>query len=85
MASAALYPRERPGIRCTGGCVGPRAGLDRFGKSRPPPGFDPRTVQPLASRYTVYATQPTRFVEINQHFLLQTVTYSTKESPLTQL
>jgi len=24
-----------------------------------PPGFDPRTVQPVASRYTVYATQPT--------------------------
>jgi len=26
--------------------VGPRAGLDGCGKSRPPPGFDPRTVQP---------------------------------------
>ena len=24
-----------------------------------PPGFDPRTVQPVASRYTVYATRPT--------------------------
>ena len=32
--------------------VGPRAGLDGCGKSRPPPGFDPRTVQPVASRYT---------------------------------
>jgi len=32
--------------------VGPRAGLDGCGKSRPPPGFDPRTVQPEASRYT---------------------------------
>ena len=32
---------------------GTRAGLDRCGKSRPPPpGFDPRTVQPVASRYT---------------------------------
>jgi hypothetical protein len=29
-----------------------RAGLDRGGKSRPPPGFDPRTVQLVASRYT---------------------------------
>jgi hypothetical protein len=29
--------------------VGPRAGLDRGGKSRPPPGFDPRTVQPGSS------------------------------------
>jgi hypothetical protein len=25
----------------------------------PPPGFDPRTVQPVASRYTDYATRPT--------------------------
>jgi hypothetical protein len=32
--------------------VGPRAGLDRCGKYGPPPGFDPRTVQPVASRYT---------------------------------
>jgi len=28
--------------------VGPRAGLDRCVKSRPPPGFDPRTVQTVA-------------------------------------
>ena len=40
--------------------MGPRAGLDRCGKSRPPPGFDPRTVQPVASRYTDYVTRPTR-------------------------
>ena len=39
--------------------MGPRAGLDRCGKSRPPPGFDPWTVQPVASRYTDYATRPT--------------------------
>ena len=50
---AALYPGERPGAHCTGGWVGPRASLDRCGKSRPPPGFDPRTFQPVASRYTV--------------------------------
>jgi hypothetical protein len=39
--------------------VGPRAGPDRCGKSRPPPGFDPLTVQPVASRYTDCATRPT--------------------------
>jgi len=33
-----------------GGWVGPRAG-----KSRPPPGFDPRTFQPVPSLYTYYA------------------------------
>ena len=57
-APAARYPWERPGTHCTGGWVGPRAGLDRCGKSRPPPGFDPRTVQPVASRYTDYAPRP---------------------------
>jgi hypothetical protein len=35
--------------------VGPMAGLDRCGKSRPPPGFDPRIVQPVARCYTDYA------------------------------
>ena len=34
-APAALYPRKRPGTHCTGGWVGPRAGLDRCRKSRP--------------------------------------------------
>ena len=28
-------------------------------KISPPQGFDPRTAQPVASRYTVYATRPT--------------------------
>ena len=51
-ASAAFTPRERQGTHCTGGWVGPRAGLDRCGKSRPPPGFDPRTFQSVESRYT---------------------------------
>jgi hypothetical protein len=32
--------------------VGPRAGLDGCGKSVPPQGIDPRTVQSVASRYT---------------------------------
>jgi hypothetical protein len=29
-----------------------RAGLDRWGKSRPQPVFDPRTFEPVASRCT---------------------------------
>jgi len=28
-------PRERPGTHCTGGWVGPRAGVHRCGKSSP--------------------------------------------------
>jgi len=50
-----LFPRERPGTHCIGGWVGPRASLDECGNSRPPPGFDPRTVHPVASRCTDWA------------------------------
>jgi hypothetical protein len=46
-----LYPREKPGTRCI------EAGWDpgpvwTGAESLAPPGFDPRTVQPVASRYT---------------------------------
>ena len=47
-----LYPRERLGIPCIGGWVGHRTVLDGSGKSTPSPEFDPRTVQPVASRCT---------------------------------
>ena len=40
--------------------MGPRVGLDRRGKSRPLPGFDPRTVQLVVSPYTDYAMRPTQ-------------------------
>ena len=45
-------PRPGRSTHCIGVWVGPRAGLDRCGKSRPPPAFDLRTAQPVASRYT---------------------------------
>ena len=49
-------PRERPGTYCTGGWVGLGAGLDRCGKSPPPPpGIDPRIFQPVSSRNTDWA------------------------------
>jgi len=34
--------------------VGPRAGLEGRGKSRPPLAFDPRTFQPVANCYADY-------------------------------
>jgi hypothetical protein len=43
---------RKRGTHCTEGWVGPMAVLDGCGKSRPLPRFDPRTVQPVASRYT---------------------------------
>ena len=39
--------------------VGPQGRSGQVRKISPTPGFDPRTVQPVASRYTDYATQPT--------------------------
>jgi hypothetical protein len=47
-----LYPRERPDTYCKGGWVAPKAGLVVCGKNSPPLGFDPWTVQPVASHYT---------------------------------
>ena len=64
-AQAAPSRRERPGIHSTGGWVG-RSGQVR--KISPPPGSDPRTVQPVDSRYTDYATRPTD--HILTHFKL---------------
>jgi len=51
-APAALPPGKTWYPLCIGGWVGPRAGLDGCEKSRPTTGFDPRTVQPVANRYT---------------------------------
>jgi len=49
-ASAALYPRERPGIRFTGGWVGPRVGVDGR-KISSPLGFFLR-MQPFIGKQT---------------------------------
>jgi hypothetical protein len=38
---------------------GPQAQSGQVQKNSPPPGFDARTIKPVASRYTDYATQPT--------------------------
>ena len=48
-------PGKKRGTHCIGGWLGLVAGLNGYRKSRPPPGFDPRTVQPVANRYTDYA------------------------------
>ena len=38
---------------------GPQGRSGQVRNISPPPGFDPRTVQPVANRYTDYATRPT--------------------------
>jgi hypothetical protein len=45
-------------------------------KNLNPPGFDPRTVQPVGSRYTDYATRPT------MHFVTYTKSWLTFFHPV---
>ena len=49
--------RETHGTHYTGGWVGPKTGLDGCGKSRPPLGFDLRTVHPRGE--STRLTRPT--------------------------
>ena len=52
-----FYSQQRPDTHCIEGFVGHRAVLEGR-KISFPPGFDPRTVQPVASRYTDWSTRP---------------------------
>jgi len=65
-SSAAVYPRERPGTHSTGGWVGPSAGLQTGAEYLAPTTFDPRSVQPVATRYTDYETRPTRTTVLHE-------------------
>ena len=44
--------------------MSPRAGLDECGESRLPPGFDPRNVQPVASRCIHYVIPGVSFIQL---------------------
>ena len=54
-APAALFPGKRPGSPLYRRLGGPQGRSGRVRKIAPTPGFDPRTVQPVASRCTDYA------------------------------
>jgi hypothetical protein len=49
-----LYLWERPCAHRMGGRVSTTVGLARCGKSHPPLGFNPWTLQPIASHYSDY-------------------------------
>ena len=72
-----LYPRVSPDTHWTGGWLGTRVGLDGCGKSRLPPGFDPRTVQPVAGRYTDWAIPAPTIgwhIKINDFYIFTEIT-----------
>jgi hypothetical protein len=61
---ATLYPRERPIVQEAGWAPGPVwTGAENLALS----GFDPRTVQLVASCYTDYATRP-EWLEWKQNY-----------------
>jgi hypothetical protein len=68
-----LYPRERPGTHCTGGWVGPRAGLDVCEKPRPHQDSHKNVAWIIknfsVSAHSMYATQSNVFL-LNLHITI---------------
>jgi hypothetical protein len=66
-ASAAFTSGNIAGTRLTGARMVLGADLHRYGKLRPPPGFDPRTAHTVASRYTDYVipVHDTKYIKTN--------------------
>jgi hypothetical protein len=54
-APGRFTPGKETGYPFYGKLGGPQVRSGRLRKISPPPGFDPRTVQPVASSYTDYA------------------------------
>jgi len=63
-APAALYTPGKTRYPLCRGLDGPQGPSGQVRKISPPPGFDSRTVQPVASRYTDYSTRPTKYVTL---------------------
>jgi len=61
-APVTLPPGKRPGTHCIGGHV-PQGQSGPVRKISPPLGFNPRTVQPIASHCTNYAV-PAHYISL---------------------
>ena len=53
-----LYPRGKTLYVLYMRLGGPQGRSGQVRKISPPPGFDPQTIQPVASRYIDYVTRP---------------------------
>jgi hypothetical protein len=70
------YTRERHG---THSVQGPGCAPGPVRRISPPPGFDPRTVQPVASRYTEYAIPvPTSALQKYEHEVIPVSGFSSQ-------
>ena len=69
-----IYPRERRDTHFIGGWVVPMIRLGGCGKSHPPPGFDLRKVQPVASRHINY-TMPAHVIQWNLFIYLFSLSF----------
>ena len=58
---------------------GPQGWSGEVRKISPPLGLDPRTVQPVASRYTDYATRPTQWLKPLVNYFVSPLCHSTTE------
>ena len=64
-APAALYPPRKTRYPLCRRLGGPQGRSGQMRKISPPPGFDPLTIQSVASRYTDYDTRPRKSMWIN--------------------
>jgi hypothetical protein len=65
-AQVALPPGKRHGNYCTGRRVDPQGWSGRVQKISPPPVFDPRTAESVASGYIDWAIAAHNYITIKQ-------------------
>ena len=63
----------------------PQSRSEQVRKISPLPGFDSRTAQPVASRYTYYATQPTSYRILREYCRFHEPSTSTLFGPVTSV
>ena len=64
-----IIPPEKTRYPFSRRLSGPQGPSGQVRKISLPPGFDLRTVQPVSSRYTDYATRPTLIIRVDFIFI----------------
>jgi hypothetical protein len=69
-----LYPQQKAPVPTVQEAGWPQGRSGRVWKISPPAEFDPRTVQPVASRYTDYAVTDRQMFSTGRHTYIPTYT-----------